>query len=129
MKQRREGFTLVEVVVAMTLLSIVLVSLSGLVYRTARQAITATALSGRQAVAVEAVNRFATLPFAQLAGNAGCSNVTRGPNVFARCIAVSVTGNRAAVTVTVTPPDDTPAWETRFVRVGPPPTNPLCVGC
>ena len=131
MSTRQEGFTIAEVVISMVLLSIILVTLGGLTYTSAQRALTATASAQRQAYAMETVNRLTTLPFANLAGAAGCDSVG-SPNMrFQRCITVTTAGNAATITLVTTPVNQKAVGTStlRFYRANTAATNPLCSGC
>lgn len=130
MKQTRDGFTLVEVVVALVMIAILMTSLAGLMYATARQAIIADNATTRQAIALQTVNRLATLPYANIAGTAGCTNVGTANRQFQSCITLAA-GTRSTIIDIVTTPlqNDVPASSMRIIRAAPPAPNPLCTGC
>ena len=130
MKTRQDGFTIIEVLVAMVMLALLLTTLAGLTYYTAWQAVRATNMTTQQSISLAAVNRFSTLPFNQLATNAGCDSVGTTNNMYRRCITVTTTGGTAQVQVVTTPLQRSlPASTVQFVRTGPPGNNPLCSGC
>ena len=132
MNTRQEGFTIAEVIVTMTLLGIILTTLGGLTYTTARQAVVNTDTTTLEAASLETVNRFAALPFANLQAAAGCDTTGTLNNKYRRCVTVNVSGNSAQVQVVTTPLQRTtrvPVATVLFTRVGPPSSNPLCVGC
>lgn len=62
MNSRQDGFTIVEVVMAMMLLAIVLTSLAGFTFSTARAAVAAGDATSRQAASLELVNRLNAMP-------------------------------------------------------------------
>ncbi|HUF51258.1 MAG TPA: prepilin-type N-terminal cleavage/methylation domain-containing protein [Longimicrobiales bacterium] len=130
MNGKQQGFTIAEVVISMVMLSIILVTLGGLTYVSAQRAIIATASSHRQAYSLETVNRLTTLPYANLAGAAGCDTTGSTNNEYERCVTVTPSGNSARVQVVTTPLHfNAPASTVNFVRIGASPTNPLCSGC
>jgi prepilin-type N-terminal cleavage/methylation domain-containing protein len=130
MNTRRDGFSMLEVVLAMVLLSVILTALAGLTFRTAKQAVHNGDGSRVQAASLELVNRFSALPYANLAGAAGCDTVGSLNNKFQRCVTVTTTGNSSQVTVVTTPLQrSASAITVRFNRVAPASTNPLCIGC
>jgi Tfp pilus assembly protein PilV len=131
MRGRREGTSIVEVIVAMGLLSVILTALAGVTITSARQMVLNTDASTLQAASLEAVNRFTTIPFATLRASAGCDTVGTQNNRFQRCVTVSGSGNSAVVEVVTTPLQRfaVPASTVRFTRVAAPATNPLCQGC
>jgi prepilin-type N-terminal cleavage/methylation domain-containing protein len=126
----RPGFSMMEVVVAMILLSIILTALAGLTFKTAKQAVLNTDGTKVQAASLELVNRFSALPFNSLVAAAGCDTVGTLNNKFQRCVTVTTTGNSAQVQVVTQPLQRSAAAITvRFNRVAPGSTNPLCIGC
>ena len=130
MTARQPGFSMLEVVVAMILLSVILTALAGLTFNTAKQAMLNTDGTKVQAASLEIVNRFSALPYASLVGAAGCDTVGTSNNQFRRCTTVTTTGNSAQVEVVTTPLQrNASAITVRFNRVAPGTTNPLCIGC
>jgi prepilin-type N-terminal cleavage/methylation domain-containing protein len=127
---RREGFSLLEVIVAVVLLGIVLTTLAGLTFATARQAIGTGAMTQRQATSLELVNRFSTLPYDSLANYAAphCDTTQAGANRFRRCVSTTSAGAMTTVQVTVTPlqHDTSPDVARLFRMMATPPANPLC---
>jgi prepilin-type N-terminal cleavage/methylation domain-containing protein len=130
MNASREGFSMVEVVVAMVLLAIILTSLAGFTFTTARSAIVVGDATTRESIALETVNRLTTLPFSMLAAQAGTDIVTKGGtnNRYQRQVAVTLNGTRSAqVVVTITPLQrNTRPTVVQFTRPGTPPPSPLC---
>jgi prepilin-type N-terminal cleavage/methylation domain-containing protein len=134
MNLRRSGFSIMEVLVSMVLLSVILVGLAGLTYATAQQAVTTGSSANRQAVSLELVNRFSTLPFDSLLARHGtttCDTVPRANERYRRCVRVVVTHRTAAVEVRAAPLQRKAADSSvvRLDRVSPPPPNPLCKDC
>lgn len=130
MMQNREGFGIVEVVVAMVMLAIIVTSLAGLTYASARQSIIADNAMARQAVALQTVNRFATMPYANLAGAAGCDTVGSANREFQTCVTLSAATNAMRVQIVTTPLQHNMAASTmRIIRAAPVTSNPLCMGC
>lgn len=103
--RNREGFTLVEVVTSMVLLSTVLVCLGGLSYHAARQALNVSNSAGRASVALDQVNRLMTMRYESLLlTTSACDTVQTAPaQRYRRCYTVTMTGPRADVAVTITP--------------------------
>jgi len=128
----RQGTTLVEVVVAMILLSVILTALGGLTFTTARQMMKNTDASTLQAASLEAVNRFTTLPYAALSTAAGCDTTGTTNNRFAQCVTVTASGSRSTQVEIVTTPlqrAGVASTTVRFTRAAPPGGNPLCLAC
>jgi prepilin-type N-terminal cleavage/methylation domain-containing protein len=127
---RQDGFTIAEVLVAVILMSIVLVSLGGLTYATASQAIYASDASTGQAASLEMVNRLSTLPFNDLAGAAGCETLGSTNNQYERCVTVTTSGALARIEIVTTPKQRSAHPITvNLVRTRPPTGNPLCTTC
>lgn len=130
MIDNREGFGLVEVVVAMVLMAIIMVSLGGLTYASARQSIVADNAMERQAIALQTVNRFATMPYANIAGSAGCSTVGPVGRQFETCVTLAAATNGMRIQIVTTPlQHNVPASTMSLIRAAPATANPLCVGC
>jgi prepilin-type N-terminal cleavage/methylation domain-containing protein len=124
----RDGVSLVEVIVAISLLSIVLTSLAGLSFTAARQTVTVAGGNYRHAVLTQEVNRLTAMPFAGLAAeNGNCVNVAGGTFPHRRCITVTpISAVRAQVTVIVQPGVPGVRPDTIVVeRTRPPVGNPL----
>jgi prepilin-type N-terminal cleavage/methylation domain-containing protein len=127
----RQGFSIIEVVVAMVLLAIILTTLAGFTFTTTRSAIQASDAATRETASLELVNRLTALPFAQLAAQIGYDTVVINPqNRYERRVEVTFApGNTtASVTITTTPLQrGVPASVITFVRPGTLPPSPLCV--
>jgi prepilin-type N-terminal cleavage/methylation domain-containing protein len=89
-RDSRLGFTLVEVLLAMTILAIGVLVMGGLLTRSARTA-DATALQSYQAgmIATE-VARNDALPFSQLAAGTTCSTMSGAPLPHTLCTTITV---------------------------------------
>lgn len=125
--QARDGFTLVEVIVAMTLLAGILLSLAAMTFSTAQRALDIQATNSRQSVMLQEVNRLNALPWASLAGAAGDSVMSSGHEEFNRRVTVATAGRTATVQVILTSTrGGTFADTVTFTRSDPPTSNPLC---
>jgi prepilin-type N-terminal cleavage/methylation domain-containing protein len=128
----RDGFSLIEVVVAIVLLAIILTTLAGFTFATTQSAVLVGDRGSREAVKLATVNRYNALPYEALAAIAGQSQcqvvVINGENDrYETCARVSTGSNRATVWVVVRPLQrGVPADSTRFVRVAPQQQNALC---
>jgi prepilin-type N-terminal cleavage/methylation domain-containing protein len=102
-----EGFTLIEVLVSITILSLSTLALATLLARSSRQA-TATSASLYQTAALsEEVGRLGAMPFALLAAGTTCVTVTAHPLPHTRCTTITdVSAKRKIVTVKITPSDN-----------------------
>jgi len=128
---RRDGFTIVEVVMAIVLLGIIMTTLGGLTFHTARHAVTADNIAARQAASLDMVNRITALPYAQLTPGVACDSAGGVGNWYRRCATITPIANGMQVTVVTTPEQrGIPASTVTIVRSAPPAQNPLCtLGC
>ncbi len=107
---RERGFTLIEIMVAMTLLSITLVSLAAWTYHVARRSVNSAAVAYRTAALTEQVGRLTVLPFANLdAEDTGvdCPQITDPPFPHTRCITVTMVSATVRDVLVVITPDNT----------------------
>jgi prepilin-type N-terminal cleavage/methylation domain-containing protein len=126
------GFTLVEVLLSMTILAIGVLLMGGLLTRSARTA-DATALLSYQAARLSTeASRYDALPFSQLAAGTTCSTVSALPLPHTLCTTIAViTTKRKSVKVKFTPTSNTlvPADSVMFERsISGSPVNPLNTG-
>ena len=125
--KNREGFSIVEVLAAVIIMSIILTVLGGLTFFTAQQAVRADNTMVREAASLEMVNRFATMPFANVDASAGCDSTGGANNWYQRCAVVAGAGNLRTITITTTPMQrNIPASTVTIVRNAPASGNPLC---
>lgn len=123
----RAGISLVEIVVAMTLMSAVLIPIAGITALGANRSLRSAGATYRQGILNQEVNRLTSLPFTALPGAAGCTTVAAGTFPHTRCVTVTdVTSTLRRVRVVVTPaqPGVRPDSST-FERANPPVGNPL----
>lgn len=98
------GFSLIEALVAMTLLSIVLLSLAPLSFRAAHGAVEANGAAHQTAALTSEVGRLDVLPFESLPVGTTCVTVSTPPFPHTRCTTVNnVSSKRKQVIVVVTP--------------------------
>jgi prepilin-type N-terminal cleavage/methylation domain-containing protein len=117
--RRAAGFTLIEVLVSIMILSVGSLALGTLLIRGARIATAASAVSYQTAALSGEVGRLGALPFNQLAPGTTCVDVTTGPFLHTRCAAivdVSAKVKRVTVTVTPTPPTNLQPLSSSFER-------------
>lgn len=99
-----KGFTLVEVLVSITVLSLGMVALGSLLVRSARQATAASSVVYQTAALSEEVGRMGAMPFELLVAGTTCTTVTAHPLPHTRCTTITdVTAKRKTVKITVTP--------------------------
>ncbi|MGD8277528.1 MAG: prepilin-type N-terminal cleavage/methylation domain-containing protein [Gemmatimonadota bacterium] len=125
--RNRAGVSLVELVVAITLLGVVLASVAGLSVESAQRAESLSGQSRRQAAVAEEINRLTALPFTQLTTGTNCQNYTDPGFQHTRCVTVTfinTMNRRIQVIVTPNQPGLRPDTVI-FVRANPPTLNPL----
>jgi prepilin-type N-terminal cleavage/methylation domain-containing protein len=116
---RYAGFTLIEVMVSIMILSVGSLALGTLLVRGARSATAASAVSYQTAALSGEVGRLGALPFSQLAAGNTCVDITTGPFLHTRCaniVVVSDKVKRVTVTVTPTPPTHLQPLSSSFER-------------
>jgi prepilin-type N-terminal cleavage/methylation domain-containing protein len=98
------GFTLVEVLISMTVLSLGLVMLGSLLIRSARQATAASSVVYETAALSREVGRLGAMPFAALVAGNSCDTVTARPLPHIMCRTItSVNPKKKTVKVKVSP--------------------------
>ena len=98
------GFTLVEVLISMTVLSLGMVALGTLLLRATRQATAASAAMYQTAALSEEVGRLGAMPFTLLVAGNTCVTTTAQPFPHTRCSTITdVTTRRKTVKVKITP--------------------------
>lgn len=100
------GVTLVEIIVALGILSIVLMSLGGLMFQMSVQTRRSTALAFLSAAKQSAQTRVEGLPWDSISSptNLGCTTDTTGQLIYSRCTTVTdVTSKLKRVRVVLTP--------------------------
>jgi prepilin-type N-terminal cleavage/methylation domain-containing protein len=113
------GFTLIEVLVSMMILSIGTVALASLLARASRSATDASASVYQTAALTSEVGRLGAVPFTSLAAGTTCVNVITAPFKHQRCAvitAISAKVYRIVVTVTPTGVSNLSAISTSFER-------------
>ncbi len=131
-RNAREGFTLVEVVVAMAILSAVLVMLAGMTFATAQRSVDLQVAGARQAVMLKEINRLTALPLAELSTQSGCRTLSSGADSFNTCVSIASPNartRRVMVVLTSARPGVRPDT-VRFTRTEPSTGNPFnCPTC
>jgi prepilin-type N-terminal cleavage/methylation domain-containing protein len=104
MKRNEGGFSLIEMLVAITLLALCLVGVAQVTFIMARRAYANSGGQARGAILSQQVNQFAALPFDSLKGKAGTVTVNKPPMPYTRKITVdSLSPTLVRVTIIVTP--------------------------
>jgi prepilin-type N-terminal cleavage/methylation domain-containing protein len=123
----RRGFSLVEVVVAMMIFTIVMAALGGLLFRVTLQGAATVAKAERMAAFTGRVNQLSTIPYDSLPGRSGCTHTGEPPHERTECVTVvNMSAKVRTVTIVITP--DNPAIRPDTVTVersGPVAGNPF----
>jgi prepilin-type N-terminal cleavage/methylation domain-containing protein len=105
---KTRGFTLVEVLVSMSVLSLGMVALGTLLMRSARQARVASSAMYQTAALSAEVGRLDAMPFSLLVAGTTCVATTAQPFPHTRCSTITdVTTKIKTVKVKVTPTGNT----------------------
>lgn len=130
MRRAARGFTLVEIIVAMMILSFTLAGFAGVTFQYLRRVQTLDARVMQFALMGEQAQRLTVLPFDSLDSRAGCTTFTGGTLPRTRCITVTTVNNgRKQVQVVITPTNTALKPDTLTFHRTKPPYNALCVGC
>lgn len=124
----RSGLTLVEVLVAVSIMSVVLVALGGLMFDVARQTRQSAATTYRAAAIQRAAATLEALPWDSIAGAAGCTSGVSGELPYTKCISVvDSTPRMKIVTLVITPtgPLAVKPDSASVVRHRPRPASPI----
>jgi len=130
LNSNREGFTLVEIVIAMMILSTILATIAGLTFKTARRSLDSQGMEQRQAFMMQDVNMLSAVPFDSLANFTGCTTITALPFPYTRCVTrtvLSPTITRMQIIIT---PAQANVWapDTMWIDRTGTPINPLNTG-
>jgi prepilin-type N-terminal cleavage/methylation domain-containing protein len=103
--RKKGGFSLIEVLVALTLLSIILMSLARVTFQMAASARGNDTVAKRNAALIEEANKFNAMPFDSLATvNTATKELTFGDFKFQRRITVTtVSSSYRTIKIVVTP--------------------------
>lgn len=125
----RLGFSLVEVIVAITLFGVSMSAIAALMFAVTRQSAATAGTVERTAVLEARANDLFSIPFTALAARAGCTTITALPFPRTECITVTaVNANRSTIQLTVTPKNTKiRATTVKVERTRPPATNPFRV--
>lgn len=128
----RKGFSLIEVMVAMTLLSIVMMSLAKIGVSVATRGRTNDLVAKRNAVLQLEANKIGTVPYDSLrTWPTTTKSFTLGDFTYSRRLTITGTSStRYTIKVVVVPATNTRRVDSvMFDRTRPPSGSPLCVGC
>lgn len=119
----RRGMSLIEIVVALGILSVVLMSLGGLMYEVARGSRQSALATYRAAAARHAAAWIEGLEFDSLSTAVGCTSDSSGILEYTQCVTVSGSGNTRQATIVIQPtgnlttsPDTQVVMRTRPLR-------------
>jgi prepilin-type N-terminal cleavage/methylation domain-containing protein len=123
----RGGFTLIEVMVSMTMLSVASLALGTLLFRAARLANATSTKSYQTATLAGAAGRIDALPFDSLAAGTSCVTQTAAPFPHTQCTTVNnVSAKVKTVIIVVSPsgnvlmhPDTTVITRTKAAASNP----------
>ncbi len=99
------GISLIEIMIALSILAVVLISLGGLMFQMARHTRQSAAVAYRSAAATSAATWIQGLPWDSIDGAVGCTADTSGLLTYDRCMSVynvSATLKRATVAISPT---------------------------
>ena len=85
----RKGVAVLEIMVAMIILSIGLLGAAGMTVTAARRASGISTASSRDGIILQELNKLAALPYDSLTPRVGCSTASSGTLTYTRCIAVT----------------------------------------
>jgi hypothetical protein len=130
---QRQGFVIVEVIVAMVLLAIAITSLAAMLYSVSQSGMIATGSAYRNGVLMNEVNRLEGLPYDSVAVGTTSFTVSSPPYPHSRAITVTepVALSIKTVRVVITPTNVKYKPDTvTFIRTNPRTSKALCtVGC
>jgi prepilin-type N-terminal cleavage/methylation domain-containing protein len=123
----RLGFTLVEVMVAMSIMCVAASVMVAPLYRYAQRTDVVAFAQARNGLLAQQVNRLTALPFDSLDPRAGCATIASGSLPYTRCITLStVSGAQKRVRLVIAPSNTTVRPDTViFDRTKPASSNPF----
>jgi prepilin-type N-terminal cleavage/methylation domain-containing protein len=122
----RAGFSLVELLVAVTLLSITLAGAARLSFVMARRSYPLVGVAARDAVIAQQINQFAALPFDSLTAKMGTTTVRRPPLPYTRTVRVENLAPRwRRVTLIIAPLNPLVSPDTAVIERAKPDPNPF----
>jgi len=99
----RRVIGLIEVMIALVVMTIGLLGTAGMLLQVARRASQLSTQTGRAATETQVLNRIAALPYDRLASIAGCVSVTDAPFSYTQCISVMDAGGYKSIRLVITP--------------------------
>ncbi|KPJ94175.1 MAG: hypothetical protein AMS18_04260 [Gemmatimonas sp. SG8_17] len=97
-----KGVSLIEIMIALSILATVLIALGGLMFQAARHTRQSAAVAYRSAASTSAAAWIQGLPWDSLGGAVGCTADSTGPFNYDRCVTVqTVSAKLKRVTVSI----------------------------
>lgn len=131
-RRARKGFSLIEVMVALTLLSLIMMSLAKLALYASIRGRGNDLYSKRAAALQREVNKFEAMPFTNLAAfSTSDKTFTVGDFTYTRKLTITAASStRYTITVQIVPSNTSVSSDQAVVdRTSPPTSTPLCSGC
>ncbi len=97
------GFSLIEIMVALTILSSVLVAMAGLMFQVGQQTRTSARETYQTAAIQQGAAYVSALSWANIDDAVGCTSDTTGLMEYNQCISVSGSGDDKLITLIITP--------------------------
>jgi prepilin-type N-terminal cleavage/methylation domain-containing protein len=130
-RRPRGGFSLAEILMAMTLLSVVLLSLARVSMVVSERGRDNDLLAKRNAALTQEANKFGAMDFATLSAfSTANETITSGDFTYTRRLTITPTGTkRLRVIVVVVPSTDPSRVDSVIIDRSKSAGSPLCVGC
>jgi Tfp pilus assembly protein PilV len=131
-RRPRRGISVIEIMIAVTMLGIIMMSLGRMSVMIARRGRANDITAKRNFALAQQANKYAAMPYANIAAQPTArTRVDAGEFSYYRRLAISQpTPNQYRIVVTVMPMQDTTKKDSIVVdRSLPPGNTPLCVGC
>jgi len=127
----RSGMSLIEIMIAMVMLGIVLVTIAKLSLSVAYAGRTNDLVSTRTAVLQQQAARLGAVPYATLqAMSTSADTITVGGTAYARAITLTTAPTYTTVKIVLTPTSNIIARDSlSFTRANASGGSPLCTGC
>ncbi|MGH7651901.1 MAG: type IV pilus modification PilV family protein [Gemmatimonadaceae bacterium] len=129
---RREGFALVEIIVAMVLLAVAVSSLAALMYSVSQQGMVATGNAYRNGVLMDQVNRYEGLPYDSVKVGITSTSITAAPYPHTRVVTVTepIAQTVKTISIIITPTNVKFKPDTvSFTRTKAKTSKVLCTTC
>jgi prepilin-type N-terminal cleavage/methylation domain-containing protein len=126
----RRGFSLVEIMMAMTMLCIVLMSLGRVTYNLAKRGRDNGIVAKRTFAMIKEANKFGAMPYATLLTFSTADKTqTDGDFTYTRRMSITTSGSVTTVKIVVVPSADASRVDSVFVYRTKPAVSPLCTTC